>query len=423
MPVFVEDPSQLSKARLKSDLIAHNVALPPAKSKKGVYVELHTRHVDQKNGADFSSDEEPDQGPDEEEPEDAEALDPSHLTDDGLKAALLQHGVKAGPVVASTRAVYERKLRNLLLSNGHGKFNGKENGADEAVLYSDSEKEEDSGEELEEEEIEESQTQTKEDNLSLQDSKQGEDYGYPQCFLISSRLRVCASKNRQPSPKWNLRNVLKSSQQTRSRGTQIPSGISRASSVDQPSGLATGLSSEQKSVKPDDSLISPKNFSITEMVEQLESRKSCSPLADTAPEFNESIAQGHWSRSNGETDKEPVLEIYKDLVADKKITPSGIYATCRRPIKGAAGRPVQHIYPNTPVSPTTFQRQEVERRLVPLKIQILVFLIVAVVLYVIYVCVEDYAFNPLLALLDVLNQGLDSDETDTQEVEELLELE
>lgn len=58
MPVFVEDSAQFSKSRLKSDLIAHNVALPPSKSKKEVYVELHMKHVNQKNAADFSSDEE-----------------------------------------------------------------------------------------------------------------------------------------------------------------------------------------------------------------------------------------------------------------------------------------------------------------------------------------------------------------------------
>lgn len=55
---FVEQPAHLSKSRLKSDLVAHNVALPPAASKKAVYVELHLKHIDQKNAADFSSDEE-----------------------------------------------------------------------------------------------------------------------------------------------------------------------------------------------------------------------------------------------------------------------------------------------------------------------------------------------------------------------------
>ncbi|KAJ0064414.1 hypothetical protein NL108_006431, partial [Boleophthalmus pectinirostris] len=151
MPVFVEDPSQLSKARLKSDLIAHNVALPPATSRKGIYVELHTRHVDQKKCADFSSDEDAEtvSNKSDEETNYAEILDPSSLTDDGLKAALLQHGVKAGPIVASTRALYERKLRNLLFSNGHDKVNDKVDEADEAVLYSDSEEEENSEEEEE----------------------------------------------------------------------------------------------------------------------------------------------------------------------------------------------------------------------------------------------------------------------------------
>lgn len=63
--------------------------------------------------------------------------------------------------------------------------------------------------------------------------------------------------------------------------------------------------------------------------------------------------------------------------------------TRRRPIKGAAQRPVQYSYPDSPVSPMTQQRREVERYLVPIHIQILVFIIVACVLYLIYVNVED----------------------------------
>lgn len=36
------------------------------------------------------------------EEEDAEVLDPCGLTDDDLKAALLKHGFKAGPIVGKT---------------------------------------------------------------------------------------------------------------------------------------------------------------------------------------------------------------------------------------------------------------------------------------------------------------------------------
>lgn len=85
-------------------------------------------------------------------------------------------------------------------------------------------------------------------------------------------------------------------------------------------------------------------------------------------------------------------------------------ASRRRPIKGAAGRPVQYAYPDTPTSPTTLERREVARRLVPIHIQLLVFLIVACLLYFIHVCVEDNSLSPFVALLDSLNQGSDSDD-------------
>lgn len=58
MPLFVENPSQFSKQRLKSELISHNVELPPAESEKPVYLEVYMKHVGNKNSADFSSDEE-----------------------------------------------------------------------------------------------------------------------------------------------------------------------------------------------------------------------------------------------------------------------------------------------------------------------------------------------------------------------------
>lgn len=53
-----ENPANFSKSRLKSDLIAHNVSLPPAKSKKEVYLELHLKHIRQKTATDSFSDEE-----------------------------------------------------------------------------------------------------------------------------------------------------------------------------------------------------------------------------------------------------------------------------------------------------------------------------------------------------------------------------
>ncbi|XP_045912300.1 LEM domain-containing protein 1 isoform X6 [Micropterus dolomieu] len=334
MPLFKEDPAHLSKSRLKSDLVSHNVVLPPAKSTKDVYVELHLKHVDQKNAADFSSDEEDRvQVVADEDPEDSDMPDPSGLTDDELKAALLTHGVKAGPIVASTRALYEKKLRKLLQSDGHSCLNG----AEKSILYSDSDEEEENGEGHEE---------------------------------SGSEERV------------------EQSDQAQQEGSQVASG--------------------SQSVMPSAcSSFSSQAFSITQMVEQMDSRGSLSTSAHTERELNGSNVQQHWSRSNTLS---PEPDIFKDMFPDTEATPIGIYVTRRRPIKGAAGRPIQYAYPDTPASPMTLERREVERCLVPIHIQILVFLIGACLLYIIYVCVDDNSFSQIVALLDGQNQELDGEE-------------
>ncbi|XP_023812535.1 lamina-associated polypeptide 2, isoforms beta/gamma isoform X8 [Oryzias latipes] len=343
---FVEDPAHLSIARLKSDLLAHNVALPPAASKKEVYVELHLKNIDQKNAAEFSSDDEEEtreaaressgfEHSRDKDPEVTQMPDPSDLTDEYLREALLKHGVKAGPIVASTRTLYENKLRKLLLHS---------NGDDE--LYSDSEEE-----------------QEKRDDIE---------------------------------------SVLEE---------QKPE--------------------EAKKIKGEND----KTFSITQMVQEMESRGSLSDC--TVKELNSSRVGEHCSRSyrfamndldkSRSTDQslyhtpkdvhpprgmklpqESGKPILKDLFPDTKPTTTGIYVTPRRPIKGAAQRPVQYSYsyPDTLVSPVTLERREVERRLVSIHIQILFFFFVACILFYIYVNVQD---STVLALLDSFSHCFDKE--------------
>lgn len=104
-----------------------------------------------------------------------------------------------------------------------------------------------------------------------------------------------------------------------------------------------------------------------------------------------------------QTVTEPVTDVLTEMFPDTAKTPTGIYATKRRPIKGAAGRPVQFKYPEMPLlSPTTLERQEIQQRLVPLWVQILVFLLVACLLYIIYLSMEEPPSNPFTPLLDGL---------------------
>lgn len=64
MSEFLEDPSVLTKDKLKSVLLAHNVALPNGDQRKDVYVQLYLKNLTAQNKKSsgspdvFSSDEE-----------------------------------------------------------------------------------------------------------------------------------------------------------------------------------------------------------------------------------------------------------------------------------------------------------------------------------------------------------------------------
>uniref|UniRef100_A0A673M5P2 Lamina-associated polypeptide 2-like n=1 Tax=Sinocyclocheilus rhinocerous TaxID=307959 RepID=A0A673M5P2_9TELE len=289
MPVFVEDPALFSKERLESELIAHNVDLPPPESKKHAYVELYLKH-ERTNSTDFSSDEEEGHltGSAEKE-EAAKMVDLGLLTDDQLKAKLLQYGVKAGPIVASTRALYEKKLKRLLDSSAQASQH-RVNGIRDAGLYSDNEEEDSESEQLRSETM--ARTETSKTASKTGTFSQSRDF-YPRCFVPSAGFI-----------------------------------------------------------------------------------------------------------------NKPVTDVLSEMFPDTAKTPTGIYATKRRPIKGAAGRPVQFKYPEMPLlSPTTLERQEIQQRLVPLWVQIVVFLLVVCLLYLIYASMEEPLSNPFTALLEGLQEA------------------
>ncbi|KAF7209271.1 transcript variant X4 [Nothobranchius furzeri] len=258
--------------------VSHHVQQPPAASRKKGDLQQQLKHIHLSQAAGFSSDED-DPEQDGADPKEAERLDPSDLTDDALRVTLLKYGVKPGPVVASTRALYERKLRTLLQPSGPEELNEAEIG----ILYSDSE-----GEEEKDERHEDKASGSEQDD----------------------------------------REAAEMSDQTKPPSSKLP--------------------------------------------------------------------------------REPVQDVLKDLFPNTRTIPTGLYAAPRRPIKGAAGRPVQLAYPDPPVSPTTQERLEVQHRLVPAYIQILVFFTVVCVLYFIYVNVGDR--NPGLALLESLNQWSEGEE-------------
>uniref|UniRef100_A0A3B3SL48 LEM domain containing 1 n=1 Tax=Paramormyrops kingsleyae TaxID=1676925 RepID=A0A3B3SL48_9TELE len=306
MPSFVEDPAQLSKRRLRSELAAHSVPLPAADSGKEAYVELYRRHVAARSGADFSSDEDEGRGQaggsgeeasirDEGQKTELEVMDVSQLTDVELKARLLQYGVNVGPIVASTRTLYEKKLRILLKPVSQPPLNG----AGYAAQYSDVEDEDEDDDDDDEE----------------------RDYG-------SVHAGGHLEADEEQDQEGHNQDLMKDKNATRKSPAFSPK---------------------------------PSVF---------------------RPQF-----------------KEPVSDILMEMFPGTEPTPTGISATCRRPIKGAAGRPVQFKYPDTPSSPGTKERRELQRHLVPTWIQMLVFLLVAFLFYLIFSAMQGVPDSPSAVLL------------------------
>uniref|UniRef100_A0A8C4RS71 Lamina-associated polypeptide 2, isoforms beta/gamma-like n=1 Tax=Erpetoichthys calabaricus TaxID=27687 RepID=A0A8C4RS71_ERPCA len=216
-------------------------------------------------------------------------MDICQMNDEELKAKLLEHGVIPGPIVASTRLVYEKKLLKLI-SQKSEPSSFKNNATVIEDQYSDSEEEE---EEMESTVVQKKMKKTTkaignhthvmpENNVKNKDA----DVYFLQCFA--------------PCPSM---------------------------------------------IEPD-----------------------CDMINDDKKE-----------------------DILAELFPDEPRTPTGISATRRKPIKGAAGRPIQFKYnliEKAQLSSSVESTPAPPRRLVPVFVQIVVFLLVVCFLFLFYQAME-----------------------------------
>ncbi|KAF5903455.1 lamina-associated polypeptide 2, isoforms beta/delta/epsilon/gamma-like isoform X2 [Clarias magur] len=296
------------------------------------------KRVGNKQSADFSSDEEELFQTEHEEKEarkeHSDMVDLSSLTDDQLRCKLLQYGVKAGPIVASTRVLYERRLHRLMTQHSRHSVNNKH----DPGKYSDSDEEE-------EEEMSGSKQPTKLGSQTVSHTDLS-----ATSSMIENRL--------SPQPK--------SAETERSHSyTPVASRAQR-------------------------------QLNKSSMNASLYQTPEFSPLQKQSTTIKPAI--------------EAVTDVLKEMFPDTALTPTGISATKRRSIKGAAGRPVQYKYPETPLSPSTLERLEIQQRLVPLWVQIAVFVLAAVVLYLIYISMEEPLENPFSTFVHNPGQELNSDD-------------
>jgi len=115
--------SGLTIAQLKNELITHGVELPSSGAKKSEYVELYEEHVlpVQQSKGEFSSDDDEESSTPSISPQAStdsnmvvNGVDVETLNDEELFTRLQALGATCGPIVASTRKIYQKKLMVLM---------------------------------------------------------------------------------------------------------------------------------------------------------------------------------------------------------------------------------------------------------------------------------------------------------------------
>ncbi|XP_044142867.1 LEM domain-containing protein 1 isoform X1 [Bufo gargarizans] len=333
MPTCTDNPSEYSKDQLRNLLISHNVLLPQGDQRKAVYLQLYLKHIlpKEKESADFSSDDEDMLSENDllpvwdHEEKSSDQMDLKSLSDSELKEQLKKHGVNPGPILPTTRTIYEKKLQKLLEEN-----QVKENGGGRADQYSDNE----------------------------------------DGFQVKNPMDMRCELNGEKS-----------------------SGFDSCSQKNIPACLAAEFNQNLATLGDD--------FSVTKMLKQMERRSSLSQTASYRNGQESKTLTSSFQPDDTSSDD------FSDLMSQSTL---GMSATRRKPIKGAAGRPIQFRYDDI-ATRARMQEQSKEivtegkpQRLVSVRLQIVLFIIVAFIALV-YITMESSPDNPFGSVTEDLAEG------------------
>ncbi|XP_027754827.1 thymopoietin isoform X2 [Empidonax traillii] len=399
MPEFLADPSVLTKEKLKSELIANNVSLPGGEQRKDVYVQLYLQHLTARNPPavaqpDFSSDEEREPTPlgarsrgaaaagrkatkktDKPRPEEKDDLDITEMSNEDLQEQLVKYGINPGPIVATTRKLYEKKLLKLMEQGPELKApvplpaiptteNTRQNGNNDSDQYSDNEEDPKTELMLEKREPLKARTKTP---VTLKQKKVVEHNQVD----ATAQLPIDDAVISESTP--IAETILTSSNETLVVN-RVPGNFKHA---------APTLSVSELSDMP---RRTPKKPLMTAEV-----------LERTATE-----------------ERKVERDILKEMFPYEASTPTGISASCRRPIKGAASRPIEHSdfrmdesfskYVEKYGTSTDIKSEKLptkKERSIPLWIKVLLFVVVSVFLFLVYQSMETNQENPFSKYLNI----------------------
>ncbi|XP_025940015.1 thymopoietin isoform X5 [Apteryx rowi] len=447
MPEFLADPSVLTKEKLKSELIANNVSLPGGEQRKDVYVQLYLQHLTARNPPaaaqpDFSSDEEREPTPvgarnrgaaaagrkatkktDKPRPEEKDNLDVTELSNEDLQEQLAKYGMNPGPIVATTRKLYEKKLLKLMEHGPEQKSavplptitssseNARQNGNNDSDQYSDNDEVlfPDPKTELRLEKREPLKAKTKapvglkqrrgvehnqtysQDGVTETVWTSGSSKSGPLQAFCRESTRV---SRRTPRKRVDATAQLPVDDAVMSESTPIAETILTASNETL---VVNRVSGNFKHAAP--------TLSISEFSD-MPRRTPKKPLMTA-----EVLERTHTEERRVERD------ILKEMFPYEVSTPTGISASCRRPIKGAASRPIElsdfrmeesfsskYVPKYGTSTDIKSEKPPIKKeRSIPLWIKILLFVVVSVFLLSVFQSMETNQGNPFSKYLNIVS--------------------
>ncbi|KAM5172807.1 thymopoietin isoform 2-T2 [Mantella aurantiaca] len=427
MPEYLQDPSALTKDKLKSELVANNVSLPTGEHRKGVYVQLYLQHLTARNRGtpDFSSDEEREATPvrgrgrppgrkatkktDKPNVEEKTEQDVTELSNDALKEQLLKYGITPGPIMATTRKVYENRLIKAKeqqvtsitsAADTPNTDRNKQNGNSDPEQYSDNEEPKiDINFETREPIRGKSKVQVTSRSRRLEQNES-----------ISEDADSEPVKTLEPEKVGRVQTISRESSRVVRRTPR--KRVVAADPLPDDDTDVSETSPVTETILPSSNQ-APVDNQVTEIFKHTNALRSFSELSELSRRtpkkqlISEKIVEKMFSEEKRED-----RDILKDMFPYETLTPTGISATSRRPIKGAAGRPFsmkeykieegytssKYVSKYQPVLEAKVTKPKPGRS-IPMWIKILIFVILAVFLFLVYQVMETNEGNPFSGLL------------------------
>ncbi|KFP90149.1 Lamina-associated polypeptide 2, isoforms beta/delta/epsilon/gamma, partial [Apaloderma vittatum] len=342
-------------------------------------------------------------------PEEKDDLDITEMSNEDLQEQLVKYGLNPGPIVATTRKLYEKRLLKLMEQGPEPNTpvplpeisstaeNTRQNGNNDSDQYSDNE--EDPKAELRLEKREPLKARTKTPIAVRQKRVVEHNQTYSQ-DEVSETVWTSGSSKSGPLQAFSREPTRVSRRTPRKRveaTAQLPvddAVISESTPIAETILTASNetlvVNRVPGNFKPAAPTLSISEFSDTPR------RAPKKPLM-TAEVLERTPAE----------EQRVERDILKEMFPYEVSTPTGISASCRRPIKGAASRPIEHSdfrleesfskYAAKYGTSTEVKSEKPptkKERSIPLWIKVLLFVVVSVFLFLVYQSMETNQGNP-----------------------------